>query len=324
LKTSIEEGAQSAGNSVSRWSQILFFMGLIFALLPWTSVALALGLGLLLGLSGRNPFRLQTPDIARNLLQLSLVGLGFGMNLGEVLRVGWRSLIITALSITAVMLLGSALGRLLGMARRSTYLISVGTAICGGSAIAAVGPVVEASDEEMAVSLSTVFILNAVALVLFPVMGHVLGLTQTQFGLWTALAIHDTSSVVGAGLRYGPVALAIGVTVKLARALWIVPICLGTAVARRRAARAPKPWFIGGFILAAVFSTYLPAGAPAYGLLGRLAKIGMAVTLYLIGANISRAALKLVGLRPLLQGLMLWFIVASMSLALIYAGLIKL
>lgn len=246
------------------------------------------------------------------------------MNLYEVLRAGRSGFIYTALGISFTMLLGLALGRILKVERTSALLIAVGTAICGGSAIAAVGPVAGANDEEMSVSLGTVFILNSVALLLFPLIGVAVGLTQTQFGLWAALAIHDTSSVVGAGAKFGAGALAVGTTVKLARALWIVPMALGTAIIKRKGARIKWPWFILFFVVAAVINTYLPVGEPVYHWLYKLARIGLTVTLYLIGSSITRATLKAVGARPLVQGIILWLIVATLSLALIRQGFIAL
>ena len=204
------------------------------------------------------------------------------------------------------------------------FLISTGTAICGGSAIAAVGPITNATDEEMAVSLGTVFVLNSVALLIFPAIGTALKLTQQQFGLWAALAIHDTSSVVGAAAKYGAVALAIATTVKLARALWIVPLSIATAVVRGAKAKIQWPWFIGLFCLAAVCNTYLPAGVHAYSVAVKVAKIGLTATLFLIGSGISVATLKQVGPRPLLQGILLWLLVSVGSLWLIRLGWIAL
>src|SRR6201997_2550697 len=174
-----------------------------------------------------HPFETQSRDLTRFLLQGSVVALGFGMNLHEVLHAGKSGFAYTALSITAAMLLGLGLGYLIHVSQKPSFLISAGTAICGGSAIAAVGPIAQASEEEMAVSLGAVFILNSVALFLFPLIGIALHMSQTQFGLWSALAIHDTSSVVGATAKYGPIALAVGTTIKLARALWIVPLSVG-------------------------------------------------------------------------------------------------
>ncbi len=193
----------------------------------------------------------------------------------------------------------------------------MGTAICGGSAIAAVGPIANASEEEMAVSLATIFMLNSIALLVFPTIGWALHLSQTQFGLWSALAIHDTSSVVGAAAKYGAAALAVGTTVKLARALWIVPLSVLTAVVKKSKTRIQWPWFILFFCLAAVANTYLPALAPAYSILSRLGRIGLTVTLYLIGTGLSKETLHRVGFRPLMQGIALWAVVAISSLALI-------
>lgn len=304
--------------------KLLFLLCLLFVITPWSSPPLALALGLIFGLLFTHPFAKQTKSIAKTLLQVSVVGLGFGMNLHEVVRAGLSGFVYTALGIAATMILGIALGRLLKVEATSALLISVGTAICGGSAIAAVGPVAGANDEEMSVSLGTVFILNSIALLIFPLIGAAVGLTEAQFGLWAALAIHDTSSVVGAAAKYGAVALAVGTTVKLARALWIVPLTLGTAFFKRRAARIQWPWFILFFCLAAVINTYLPVGSEVYSLLVKLARAGLTVTLFLIGSNISPATLRKVGARPLVQGVILWVIVGVLSLVLIRAGVISL
>jgi uncharacterized integral membrane protein (TIGR00698 family) len=246
------------------------------------------------------------------------------MNLHEVIRAGRTGFLYTLLTIAFTMMLGTALGRVIQVNKTCSYLISTGTAICGGSAIAAVGPIVGATDEQMAVSLGTVFVLNSVALLTFPAIGALLRLSQTQFGLWAALAIHDTSSVVGAATKYGAAALQVGTTVKLARALWIVPLSLATAARRKAKARIQWPWFIGFFCLAAVCNTYLAAGNAEYGILSQLAKIGLTVTLYLIGSGISMATLKQVGHAPLLLGVALWLVVLLGSLALIRSGLISL
>jgi uncharacterized integral membrane protein (TIGR00698 family) len=303
---------------------VIFIAGLLAAASGFVSPPLALALGLAFGLTLTHPFPQQSRTVSKYLLQASVVGLGFGMDLHEVIRAGRTGFLYTLLSISFAMIVGMSLGALLKVQQKSAFLISTGTAICGGSAIAAVGPITEASEEQMAVSLGTVFVLNAIALLIFPSIGSALHMTQTQFGLWAALAIHDTSSVVGAAAKYGAVALAVGTTVKLARALWIVPMSVGTAVYRGAKARIQWPWFIAFFCLAAVCNTYLPVGAPAYGTLSRLAKIGLTVTLYLIGASISVATLKRVGHRPLLQGILLWLLVSLGSLWLIRAGWIAL
>jgi len=285
-------------------------------------MALALGLGF--GLGFTNPYARQTKSLSKTLLQASVVGLGFGMNLHDVLRAGSSGFVYTALGIAATMIIGVALGRLLKVGSVNGLLISVGTAICGGSAIAAVGPVAGANDEEMSVSLGTVFILNSVALLIFPFIGHSFGLNDQQFGLWAALAIHDTSSVVGATAKYGAGALAVGTTVKLARALWIVPLAVGTALVKRRGTRIQWPWFILFFCLAATIRTWFPEGEEAFDLFREIARIGLTVTLFLIGCGISKRTLRTVGARPLAQGVILWVIVGALSLALIRAGVIGL
>jgi uncharacterized integral membrane protein (TIGR00698 family) len=302
----------------------LFFLGIILTASGLVSPPFALLGGLVYGLALAHPFLVESKNLARFLLQASVVGLGFGMNLHEVVQVGRSGFLYTALSITTVMIVGIALGYLIHVGKKSSFLICAGTAICGGSAIAAVGPIADANDEEMAVSLGTVFVLNSVALFLFPVVGLALHLTQTQFGLWSALAIHDTSSVVGATAKYGATALAVGTTVKLVRALWIVPLSLLTAIILKSKARIKWPWFILFFCLAALFNTLLPVFKPAFGVLSHLGKIGLTVTLFLIGTGLSRETLKKVGVRPLLQGLTLWIIVGCSTLALIHFGWIHL
>jgi len=305
-------------------SKVVFLLGLAVAASGVVSPPVALALGLVFGFVFPHPFDQSAKKLSRYLLQASVVGLGFGMNLHDVIRAGRSGFVYTLLSISFAMVAGMVLGALLGMQRTPAFLISTGTAICGGSAIAAVGPICGASDEQMAVSLGTIFVLNSVALLIFPGIGAALKLTQTQFGLWSALAIHDTSSVVGAAAKYGAVALAVGTTVKLARALWIVPMSIATAVVKHARARIQWPWFIALFCLAAVCNTYFPAGAAAYGLLSRIAKIGLTATLYLIGTGISLATLKKVGHRPLLQGVILWLLISAGSLWLIRVGWIAL
>lgn len=305
-------------------SRIVFVLGLLAAASGFLSPPAALAMGLVFGLLFTHPFPKQSAKLSKYLLQAAVVGLGFGMNLHEVVRAGRSGFVYTLLGISFALLVGTLLGQLLRVPKISAYLISTGTAICGGSAIAAVGPITGASDEQMAVSLGTVFVLNSVALLIFPAIGAWLKLTQTQFGLWAALAIHDTSSVVGAAAKYGASALQVGTTVKLARALWIVPVSVATAVVKGARAKIQWPWFIALFCLAAVCNTYLPAGAAAYGLLVKAAKIGLTATLYLIGSGISIATLKQVGHRPLVQGVVLWLLVSVTSLWLIFAGWVRL
>lgn len=306
------------------WPKLFFIAGLVFVLTPWSSPPLALTLGLVFGLTVIHPFHSFSQSLSKILLQVCVVGLGFGINLHEVLKVGRSGFLYTFIGICFVLAAGWGLGRLLKVGRASSYLIAVGTAICGGSAIAAVGPVIEATDEEMSVSLGTVFILNSVALLVFPAIGSAVGLTPEQFGIWAALAIHDTSSVVGAGIKYGSSALAVATTVKLARALWIAPLALATAACKRNGAHIKWPWFIILFIAASVVNTYLPRASSLYSQITMLSKIGLIVTLYLIGSNISRLTLQVVGLRPLLQGSILWILVSVLSLILVYLGIIVL
>jgi len=305
-------------------SKNLFFIGLIIAASGLVTPPIALAGGLVYGFSFVHPFHLEAKQLSKLLLQASVVGLGFGMDLQQVLRAGRSGFLYTSGSISIALLLGSGLGKILRVGKRISYLISTGTAICGGSAIAAIAPITNASQEEIGVSLGTVFILNSIALLTFPVIGTALHLTQTQFGLWSALAIHDVSSVVGATAKYGAVALAVGTTVKLARALWIVPLSIGTAMANKSKARIQWPWFILFFCLAAVANTFIPIFQSAYPVLKHLGVIGLTVTLYLIGTGLSMKTLREVGIRPLVQGVILWLLVAVGTLSLIRGGWIYL
>lgn len=305
-------------------SKILFVLGLALVASGWLSPPAALALGIVYGFSFDHPFHQEARKGSKLLLQFSVVGLGFGMNLHQVIEAGRAGFVYTAFSIAFALLLGSLLGKILRVKATTSYLISAGTAICGGSAIAAISPIAEANDEEIAVSLGTVFILNSIALLLFPSIGLRLRMSQTQFGLWSALAIHDTSSVVGAAAKFGALALAVGTTVKLARALWIVPLSVGTAVVKKSHARIQWPWFIFFFLLAAVANTYFRALQPALPVLKHLGVLGLTVTLYLIGTGLSMKTIRQVGPRPLLQGILLWIAVAATSLAFICSGLIHL
>lgn len=301
----------------------LFFVGLVVAASGLISTPWALLAGLIYGLSFSHPYHIDAKKLSAFLLQASVVALGFGMNLHEVVRAGRNGFLYTAISISFAMLLGLAIGHLFKVQRTAALLISTGTAICGGSAIAAVGPVLNAGEEEMAVSLGTIFVLNSVALFLFPAVGYAFHLTQSQFGLWSALAIHDTSSVVGATAKYGSRALMIGTTIKLTRALWIAPLAFVVAILRKSKSPVRWPWFILLFSLAAVAGTYVHMFSPLYPGLSALGKSGLTVTLYLIGTGISKSTLKQVGVRPLFQGISLWAIVAVASLVLIRLGIIS-
>jgi uncharacterized integral membrane protein (TIGR00698 family) len=298
-------------------AKIIFIVALILCFSGWVSPPVALTAGIIFGFSVKHPYPNLSRNAAKILLQVSVVALGFGMDLHEVLRAGRSGFIYTALGISFSLIVGLMLGKFLRIGGNASYLITAGTAICGGSAIAAIGPILRANDEEMAVSLGTVFILNSIALLTFPPIGSVLHLTQSQFGLWAALAIHDTSSVVGAAAKYGAQALVVGTTVKLARALWIVPLALVTAAVKHSKTRVPLPWFILFFCLAAVVNTYVPAFANFDRWAFTAGRLGLTATLFLIGTGISIATLKSVGWRPLLQGVLLWIMVAAVTLNLI-------
>jgi uncharacterized integral membrane protein (TIGR00698 family) len=301
----------------------LFFAGLIISASGFISPPVALTAGILFGLSVAHPLPADSRDLSRFLLQASVVALGFGMDLHEVIKAGRSGFLYTALGISFALVVGLGLGKVLRVRGKSSFLITAGTAICGGSAIAAVGPIVQADEQEIAVSLGTIFILNSVALIVFPLIGWALHMTEPQFGLWAALAIHDTSSVVGAASKYGATALVVGTTVKLARALWIVPLALVTAAVKRSNSRVKLPWFILFFCLAAVINTYVPSTAHLNKALFTLGRFGLTATLFLIGTSISWAALKEVGWRPLAQGLLLWMAVALTSLYFIRTGFIS-
>jgi uncharacterized integral membrane protein (TIGR00698 family) len=288
---------------------------LIFCVTPWASPPIALALGLALALTIGHPFASRNSKATKLLLQTSVVLLGFGMNLQKVVEAGRTGFIFTIVTIVGTLLLGFLLGRAMNISRTTSHLISSGTAICGGSAIAAVGPVIDATDEEMSVALGTVFILNSIALFIFPMIGHRLGMTQPQFGVWAAIAIHDTSSVVGAAAKYGADALQIATTVKLTRALWIVPVTLATAFFfKRKSAKLTIPWFILWFVVASVLRTYIAAPAEVWSTLTMLARIGLTITLFLIGAGLSRKSIAAVGARPLILGVLLWIAISSVSL----------
>ncbi len=300
----------------------VFFLLIIFCLSPLASPPAALALGLALALTIKNPYSKASKKLTKHLQQASVVLLGFGMNLTSVVRAGTDGLAFTVATIFGTLLLGYLLGKYLGINDKISSLISSGTAICGGSAIAAVAPAIEADGDEISVSLATVFILNAVALFAFPAVGHLFGLSEKQFGIWAAVAIHDTSSVVGAGARYGAEALQTATTVKLSRALWIAPVAFLFAYIYRagrtgKKAKAAIPWFILFFLLATVARTYAPLRVPTslFDSLVNLAKAGLTVTLFLIGAGLSREVLKKVGARPLQQGFLLWLAISIVSLA---------
>ena len=272
-------------------------------------------MGLIFAFTCKNPYPKFNKKCSKYLLQVAVVCLGFGMNLQESLRSGADGMLFTVVSVVSVMALGVLLGYSLHINRKTSYLISSGTAICGGSAIAAVGPVLKADENEMAVSLGVIFILNAVALFIFPPLGHMLDMSQAQFGTWAAIAIHDTSSVVGAGEVYGEQALQMATLIKLTRALWIIPLAVVTMfIFRDGSGKVSIPWFIFLFILAMVANTYLPLPEWLTAALVWVARRGMVVTLFLIGASLSLATVKQVGVKPLLLALALWVVISVSSL----------
>ena len=284
----------------------------------WITPPIALLIGLLYAFICGQAYPAYNKKCSKMLLQYSVVGLGFGMNIEASLASSKEGIIFTVLSVSGTIILGWLLGRkLLKLERRTSYLISSGTAICGGSAIAAVGPIINAKGAEMSVALGTIFILNAIALFIFPSIGHALGLDEVQFGTWAAIAIHDTSSVVGAGGAYGDTALEIATTIKLTRALWIIPVALCTAVVfRTQGKKIAIPWFILWFIVAMVVNTYLLDSVPTVGsVVSGIARKCLTVTMFFIGASLSLDVLRQVGLRPLLLGILLWIIVSVISLA---------
>jgi uncharacterized integral membrane protein (TIGR00698 family) len=292
-------------------------LGAACCLLPFVSSSVALVAGIVLALTLGNPYLAKTRIVSKRLLTASIIGLGAAMDLRVVARVGAYGFAYTAASLLVCGLFGFALGRLLRVEGRTATLITVGTAICGGSAIAALVPVLRPKDHEVSVALTTVFFLNALALFLFPWVGHAVGLLPERFGLWSALAIHDTSSVVAAAAAYDPRAIAVATTVKLTRALWIVPVTLAVGLwhEQKEGGGAKLPWFILGFLAAAALMTFLPPLRPYGQLLATLARRGLVVTLFLIGASITKDALRAVGVRPFAHGLLLWLVIASLSLA---------
>jgi uncharacterized integral membrane protein (TIGR00698 family) len=295
--------------------QILFFLAFVFCLTPYASPPIALALGLLIALTVGHPLQKYNSKATKILLQVSVVGLGFGMNFGNVLEAGKSGILFTIATIFGTLTLGYFLGKWLRIERKTSHLIASGTAICGGSAIAAVGPVLDANENEMSVALGTVFILNSIALFLFPIIGEFMKLTQMQFGIWAAIAIHDTSSVVGAAAKYGDEALKIATTVKLARALWIVPVALGTAfLFKSEKRKITIPYFIFLFVLASIVRTYVPLESKVFDILVSIARTGLVVTLFLIGAGLSRKTLQSVGAKPFIEGVLLWIVIGSVSL----------
>ena len=306
-------------------SLVLFAVALFMTYIPglegvasWVTPPFLLFMGLLFALLCGQPFPKFNKKCSKMLLQYSVVGLGFGMNLEASLASGAEGISFTIVSVFGTLAIGWLIGRkLLKVDRNTSYLVSSGTAICGGSAIAAVGPVINAKENEMSVALGTVFILNAIALFVFPVIGHALGMGDVEFGTWAAIAIHDTSSVVGAGAAYSETALEVATTIKLTRALWIIPVALFTAVIfRSKGKKLTIPWFIFWFVVAMVVNTYLLDSVPQVGkTINGVARKFLTLTMFFIGASLSIDVLRQVGVKPLLQGVLLWVLISAVSLA---------
>ena len=316
----------------SKWLYVaniaIIAIGLFISFVPgfegvgvWLTPPFVLFLGLLFALLCGQPFPAFNKKMSKVLLQYSIVGLGFGMNLQASLASGSEGMIFTIVSVFGTLAIGWLIGRkLLGVDSNTSYMISSGTAICGGSAIAAVAPVLKAKDSEISVALGTVFILNAVALFIFPSIGHALGMSDKQFGLWAAIAIHDTSSVVGAGAAYSEAALEVATTVKLTRALWIIPVAFFSAVIfKSKGKKIAIPWFILLFVLAMIINTYLLSDYPAIGTaINGVARKCLILTMFFIGASLSKDVLRSVGLKSFAQGVILWIIISVVTLGYIY------
>ncbi len=298
-----------------RLREVLFVLALLFCLTPYASPPLALALGILVALTIGHPFAKYNSRATKILLQVSVVGLGFGMNIGALVDAGRSGVLFTIVTVVGTLVLGYAIGKWLKIDPKTSHLISSGTAICGGSAIAAVGPVLNANEEEMSVALGTVFILNSIALFIFPMIGTMLQMSQMQFGVWAAIAIHDTSSVVGAAAKFGDEALKIATTVKLARALWIIPLTVVTSfLFKGSTKKITIPYFIFLFVIAAMLRTWLPDGELLFNKFVSIAKTGLVVTLFLIGTGLSRKTLQSVGIKPLVEGVLLWIVIGAVSL----------
>lgn len=297
---------------------VRFIFIALFIVSAFVSPAIALFAGIVFSLIFVNPYPQYSHKISKYLLQAAVVGLGFGMNLYKSLEAGKEGMLFTIISVAGVMVIGTLLGKLFKVTPKLSYLIASGTAICGGSAIAAVSPIVKADDNETSMSLAVIFVLNAIALFVFPVIGHYLGLTEDQFGLWAAIAIHDTSSVVGAGAAYGPEALAVATTVKLTRALWIIPLSLVSMLFFKKSGnKVSIPWFIFLFILAMILNTYVTIPEGLLHVIAVLSHKFLSMSLFLIGTSLSIAAIKAVGFKPILLGVILWVTISLTTLLIV-------
>lgn len=298
--------------------KIIYIGATLLCTLPFIDTPFALLLGIILAQTVKHPFLKMSKKITHILLQVSVVGLGFGMNAWQALDAGKQGLLFTAFSITATLTLGLFIGKRLKVDNNTSYLVSTGTAICGGSAIAAISSIIKSNEKQISTALGAVFILNSIALFLFPWIGHLLHLSQHQFGVWAAIAIHDTSSVVGAANQYGAEALQMATTIKLERALWIIPLAIiSVFVFKSESKKIKIPYFIFLFVLAMLMNTFVPEVHAAAPTIVAISKIGLKITLFLIGTSLSRELVATVGIKPLIQGVLLWAFISVLSLVVI-------
>jgi uncharacterized integral membrane protein (TIGR00698 family) len=295
--------------------QCAFIVPLLLCLTPFVTPPFALLLGLLVTNTLGNPYLHLNQKATSFLLRLSVIGLGFGINVQTALQAGKDGFLFTIISLLSTLLLGALIGKWLAVEKKTSHLISCGTAICGGSAIAAIAPIIKADEKQTSIAVATIFILNSIALFLFPAIGHMFDLSQKQFGLWSAIAIHDTSSVVGAANKYGSEALQIATVVKLARTLWIIPIALITTLLFKNSSEKIKiPYFIGLFVIAMVIASFIPQNSSLLIFIASLSKTGLTLALFLIGTGLTRVTLKTIGTKPLVQGVLLWIFISTMAL----------
>ncbi len=308
----------ATNNTPMNYSKVIYFLAIAACALPFVDTPIALLAGIIFAQVFSHPFPKYNKKATTILLQFSVVGLGFGMNAMQALEAGKQGFLFTVFSIISTLVLGLFIGKWLKVEKETSYLISTGTAICGGSAIAAISSILKSNERQISAALGTIFILNSVALFIFPWIGHLLSLTQQQFGVWSAIAIHDTSSVVGAAAKYGNEALKIATTIKLERALWIIPLSIVTVLLFKKELKSVKiPYFIFLFVLATLITTFFPAIRPMAAVAVVIAKIGLKITLFLIGSGLSRAMVLSVGAKPLVQGVILWVFISIISLTVV-------
>jgi uncharacterized integral membrane protein (TIGR00698 family) len=302
-------------------SKLIYIGAIAACAFPFVDTPIALLAGVVMAQFFAHPFPKTNKLLTKYLLQVSVVGLGFGMNAVQAMQAGKEGFWFTIISISCTLTLGLLLGKWFKVDKNTSFLISTGTAICGGSAIAAVSPIIKANEKQLSTALGTIFVLNSVALLVFPQIGRWLQMSQHQFGVWAAIAIHDTSSVVGAAHKYGAEALQIATTIKLERALWIIPVSIVTALVFRSDSKKVKiPYFIFLFVVAMLLNSFIPAVSVVSPYIVFISKIGLKITLFLIGSSLSRELLKSVGIKPMLQGVLLWFAISSISLIAILNG----